>query len=593
MILNKFRNVTNLKPNFSLQNWVLILAFLMAGSSCSLFKKSTESKGKSAGQVSSTDEEVNTLFLDGMQDLMLEKRSDAFIKFTEVVKKQPKNAAAHYQLSRLWSEKKDIQNAIIEIKLAKKYDPENKWMLEEYANLMFLDGQFLKAAEVYGALAAKSIDKESFLYKQAYSYSWAGKLEESLNILTQLQSLKAEYDESIQLTKAEVYLKLEQKDSALSILHSLSKYNPSNPAYPSLLSIMYSKAGEKDKALKQLTDFQERNPDDTGIKSSLLNYNISEKPLMASKYADEIIKDEALTIEEKLSILNSANNVLKDGQKNMFAEHYLPQLAQMDTITGSAKFQYGVFLYAVEKPDSALVQLKEAIAMDSSNLPAYGYILNLVFSKEKADDLIFYSIKGEKAFPELAIFNYFSAVGYYFNDEYSQSVASAERGIEKTSLYDTARMISLNALLGDTYQKVNQNEKAEKSYEKALKYEYKNPTVLNNYSYYLAVNNKDLNRALKMAELAISLEPKQANYLDTYGWVLYKKGDFKKAKTYLSKALEHAEEESKKEIFEHLGDTEVQLGNPHEALAYWLKAKEHGGDSEELLRKIRKEQEND
>ena len=45
--------------------------------------------------------------------------------------------------------------------------------------------------------------------------------------------------------------------------------------------------------------------------------------------------------------------------------------------------------------------------------------------------------------------------------------------------------------------------------------------MLNNYAYYLSEEGSKLRKALKMSRRAVDLEPDNATYLDTYGWLLY------------------------------------------------------------------------
>ena len=51
------------------------------------------------------------------------------------------------------------------------------------------------------------------------------------------------------------------------------------------------------------------------------------------------------------------------------------------------------------------------------------------------------------------------------------------------------------------------------------------------------MKNQDLDKALEMSTKAITMEPDNPTYLDTYAWVLYMKGDYKEAEKYMKKAL--------------------------------------------------------
>jgi tetratricopeptide (TPR) repeat protein len=64
-----------------------------------------------------------------------------------------------------------------------------------------------------------------------------------------------------------------------------------------------------------------------------------------------------------------------------------------------------------------------------------------------------------------------------------------------------------------------------------------------------------------------------AAYLDSLGWVLFKKKDYAEAKKQLLESIKH-DEGKHVEIYDHLGDVHKALGEKAEALAIWKKALE-------------------
>jgi tetratricopeptide (TPR) repeat protein len=53
----------------------------------------------------------------------------------------------------------------------------------------------------------------------------------------------------------------------------------------------------------------------------------------------------------------------------------------------------------------------------------------------------------------------------------------------------------------------------------------------------MCLEGKKLNKALKMSRKAVELEPDNASYLDTIGWILHLKGKDQDAKTYFKRAM--------------------------------------------------------
>ncbi|HIM26906.1 MAG TPA: tetratricopeptide repeat protein, partial [Candidatus Marinimicrobia bacterium] len=76
--------------------------------------------------------------------------------------------------------------------------------------------------------------------------------------------------------------------------------------------------------------------------------------------------------------------------------------------------------------------------------------------------------------------------------------------------------------------------------------------ALNNYSYSLVERNIQLKKSLVMSKKAIDMEPDNAAYLDTIGWIYYKLNNAQKALYYIRRSIELEDENAV--VLEHLGD---------------------------------------
>ena len=87
-----------------------------------------------------------------------------------------------------------------------------------------------------------------------------------------------------------------------------------------------------------------------------------------------------------------------------------------------------------------------------------------------------------------------------------------------------------------------------------------------------------------MAKRLIQKYPKNATYLDTYGWVLFTIKEYEEAEIYLKKAALIDENGT---IIEHYGDVLFELGKFQKALNQWKRAQELGGTSDSIESKIK------
>lgn len=107
--------------------------------------------------------------------------------------------------------------------------------------------------------------------------------------------------------------------------------------------------------------------------------------------------------------------------------------------------------------------------------------------------------------------------------------------------------------------------------ENGLKHNPRSDEIKNSIAYTLALQGCDLDRALDLIDSALRNEPENYAYLDTLGWVLYKRGDFDGALRSLSQALDFCNETSH-ELYDHVGDVLQKLGRASESAAWWAKS---------------------
>ena len=146
--------------------------------------------------------------------------------------------------------------------------------------------------------------------------------------------------------------------------------------------------------------------------------------------------------------------------------------------------------------------------------------------------------------------------------------------------------------LSGVYIDLEKVDKATELLEGLLKDDPDNPTYNNDLGYILADHDMKLDEAEKLIRKALEedrklrkkenpdLKPEDdkdnASYLDSLGWVLFKKKKYKEAVDYLKKAVQD-EEGKHVEIYDHLGDAHWALGEKKDAVEAWKKGVEVAG----------------
>jgi tetratricopeptide (TPR) repeat protein len=148
-------------------------------------------------------------------------------------------------------------------------------------------------------------------------------------------------------------------------------------------------------------------------------------------------------------------------------------------------------------------------------------------------------------------------------------------------------------LLSGLYVDINQIDKAAQELKILIEKRPKEAAYYNDLGYIWADHDLNLDESEKLIRKALDLDRERrkgaknlkpeddhdnGSYLDSMGWVLFKQKKYKEAKEYLLKALEDKSSQHL-EIYDHLGDTCIMLGQRTEAVAAWKKGLEFVGDS--------------
>ncbi|MFZ5980295.1 MAG: tetratricopeptide repeat protein [Candidatus Zixiibacteriota bacterium] len=137
--------------------------------------------------------------------------------------------------------------------------------------------------------------------------------------------------------------------------------------------------------------------------------------------------------------------------------------------------------------------------------------------------------------------------------------------------------------LGSAYERQNRVEEAISTFEMLIDHYPDNAQALNYLGYMLADRNRDLGYAKELITRAIELLPENAAFLDSYGWVSYRQGNFKEALEYLKRAVKLDNDPI---IFDHLGDIYKARGKMNEARQWWQKALDLDPDNQTIREKL-------
>lgn len=154
--------------------------------------------------------------------------------------------------------------------------------------------------------------------------------------------------------------------------------------------------------------------------------------------------------------------------------------------------------------------------------------------------------------------------------------AAQQRLPDASRLLDSARADAagdsdLLYHIASLYTRIGQKETTERVLEQIVESDSSHAPACNDLGYSWAEQGKNLSRAESLIRVAVEKEPDNHSFLDSLGWVLYKRGRFDLALQMLQNAVDAASEPDPI-VLDHLGDTLYRLDRKTDAADTWKKS---------------------
>jgi tetratricopeptide (TPR) repeat protein len=120
---------------------------------------------------------------------------------------------------------------------------------------------------------------------------------------------------------------------------------------------------------------------------------------------------------------------------------------------------------------------------------------------------------------------------------------------------------------GAMYERLKDYAAAEEQFRNVLKVNPNSHGAMNYLGYMLADRNVRLDEAYELIKQAVDMQPTNAAYLDSLGWVYYRQGKYREAEVALKQALQGYSQDPT--IHDHLGDVYFAQGRLKEAVQQW------------------------
>ena len=523
-------------------------------------------------------------FSKGLEAKYNENYPVAIYNFEQALKYFKEDDASMYELSFLYQSENKNHLAFSMIEQAAKLQPDNKWYQIRLAQFYLQNSDYQAFMNIYDKLLQDEPDNLDYLEAYIDVLLRIGDYDKVIEKLDIVERQLGQ-NEYIFLQKVQIYDEQGKRDQAVAEMEKLVEFMPDNTRYRAMLAEVYRKVNRDKDAFQQYLKIKELEPDNQYINVSLMDYyqSTGEADKAFAEFI-EAIKNKNLDYDTKAQIYNLW--LTKEMEKNVpifektrvvgdaFIEMY-PDKPLGYYVVGTAEYNAANY----EKAKNNYLKVLE---LDKSDFNTFFQLSLCYVDTHDYQGLIEISDKAISLYPEQPLFYLFNGIGYFNLKDYEKTVKILEKGRKLSANKDLTA--DFDTYIGDTYHMLNNKEKAYEAYDRLLRVKPDNIYVLNNYAYYLSLDNKDLERALQMSEKTIKAEPKNATYLDTYAWILYKLERYQEAKKYMDKVFKF-DKNPQGVNYEHLGDILYKMGDKKNAVKNWKKAKKAGGEVSEFLDK--------
>ena len=218
---------------------------------------------------------------------------------------------------------------------------------------------------------------------------------------------------------------------------------------------------------------------------------------------------------------------------------------------------------------------EQSLLINPNHAGTYVHLAELLLGPLKdADRAVKLLGEARRRFPGAPEIVYYLAIAQREAKQSQQAVATFEEALHEAQPEEDDDFANAKFYFnyGAAAEQAGLYDKAADLLRKSIALDPENSAESCNYLGYMwADHNMNLDEAELMIRRALENEPNNASYLDSLGWVEFRKGRFDQALSDLLRAAKTAEHEDPV-VFEHIGDTYLKLNRSREALEAWQKA---------------------
>jgi tetratricopeptide (TPR) repeat protein len=380
---------------------------------------------------------------------------------------------------------------------------------------------------------------------------------------------------------AQIYGATGKLDKAAESLRGMLSVDPGNFEIKKALGDTYLREDSVEAALKVYDELVELHPENLELRAAIAHAYLTKQDYgHAAEQFDIVMQKDSLSVEDQLRFGQVfVTFIQRDSLVAPYALKLIEKIKNTYPNDWRPYWYLGEIENVMRNDSSALLNFQKV--KDLANTVPEGWlgVAGIYFDRNKDEDAIRVLSEAKKVLPEEFRVHFLLGLVYQRKRELVDAALSLEKAVDLNG-----KSVDAMSALALVYDELKRHDDSDTMYERVLRQEPHNHLALNNYAYSLAERGLQLERDLKMSKDAVTQQPTNQSYLDTYGWIYYEMGRYDDAERYVRKAIDLGSKSAV--IHEHLGDILIKTGKKDQAIEYWRKALELDPSNEALKGKI-------
>lgn len=492
--------------------------------------------------------------------------------YKSCINSYPDCAAGWYEAGKILMNIGNTTEAENYLKRSYDIDPQNYWYGLAYSDALAINKNYIESNRIIKKLKNKFPEEEILLkFQIAENFFNDKKYSKSINYLNDIER-RFGPSEMVTVRKIEIFKLKKNNKNIEKEFQKVFNINPGNLSLNILYAEYLFESKKFNKAITQYENILNLDEDNIFAISNLAElYKVIGEKEKADEFLIKTFKSDLIPASKKIQMISFLLNDEKHLKSN---QKTIEEIILILSGTESNNYEYLLvaydFYHKIENYEKAFPIIKKVTDLKQDNYIIWAQALYNGIQIESYKEVVNLGEKALKIFPNKDDLRVLIAIGNFHLNEYEVVYEMLKNTGENFD--EPVLKMQKNILLAESAFKINKINEAFSIFEMLIKEFPDNLIIKNNYSYYLALEKKDLEKAKKLSLETIKSDPKSSTFLDTYGWILFQMEDFDNAEKFIRDAVKYSSEINE-EIIEHLVEVLIKNNKYSEAEYYMKKLK--------------------